>query len=188
MHAPLPRTTIIGLGGTTFRRQWRWPTKSISQQWSGINSSTWCSTRRNTQEVMRSATIILVSKKLWLIHGHWSSFYILVDYFTKHPCKYLTVAPKEVCQDTAHLERFFQDIIDNGGEGIILRDPLAPLQPGNTTSYLKHKADIPLIIFFFADALFFFSRFDIRNIATMKQRLSVGPVRINGNVNCEWHR
>ena len=38
-----------------------------------------------------------------------------------------------------HMEKFFQDIIDKGGEGIILRDPEAPLQRGRSRGYLKHK-------------------------------------------------
>ena len=38
-----------------------------------------------------------------------------------------------------HLESVFQDIIDEGGEGIILRDPKAPYQPGRCPGYLKHK-------------------------------------------------
>ena len=38
-----------------------------------------------------------------------------------------------------HLEEFFQDIIDKGGEGIILRDPAAPFQRGRAPGYLKHK-------------------------------------------------
>jgi len=38
-----------------------------------------------------------------------------------------------------HFERYFQDIIDKGGEGIILRDPRAPFQPGRSPGYLKHK-------------------------------------------------
>ena len=43
------------------------------------------------------------------------------------------------CKDVAHVETFFQDIIEAGGEGVILRDPQAFLQPGRSTGYLKHK-------------------------------------------------
>lgn len=55
---------------------------------------------------------------------------------------YMEVAPKMICQDMAHLERCYQDIIDQGGEGVILRDPEAPLTPGRSAGYLKHK--VPL--------------------------------------------
>ena len=39
----------------------------------------------------------------------------------------------------SHLEKFFQDIIDQGGEGVILRDPKVVPQPGRSSAYLKHK-------------------------------------------------
>lgn len=64
---------------------------------------------------------------------------ISVDHMKEHECKYIGIAEKVVCQGNEHLESFFQDVIDKGGEGIILRDPQALLQPGRTTSYLKHK-------------------------------------------------
>ena len=57
----------------------------------------------------------------------------------EHECKYIDIAEKVVCQGNEHLESFFQDVIDKGGEGIILRDPQAILQPGRSPSYLKHK-------------------------------------------------
>ena len=38
-----------------------------------------------------------------------------------------------------HLEKIFQDIIDQGGEGIILRQPTAPYQGGRSAGFLKHK-------------------------------------------------
>lgn len=42
-----------------------------------------------------------------------------------------------------HLDTFLQNILDNGGEGVILRDPTAPYQPGRATGYLKHKVRLP---------------------------------------------
>lgn len=56
-------------------------------------------------------------------------------------CSFVEIAPKEKCVDMRHLERFFQDVIDKGGEGIILRDPAALLQPGRSLGYLKHKVN-----------------------------------------------
>ena len=53
--------------------------------------------------------------------------------------KYLKVAPKEICKDTQHLEKFLQDVIDKGGEGIILRDPAGLYTPGRSQGFLKHK-------------------------------------------------
>ena len=69
-------------------------------------------------------------------------YYMLEEYMAKHPCKYIEVAPKQHCKDTAHLEKIFQDIVDRGGEGIILRDPSSPYQPGRSPGYLKHKVRI----------------------------------------------
>lgn len=56
----------------------------------------------------------------------------------KH-CNYLEIAPAIACESVEHLEKFFQDIVDKGGEGIILRNPVALLQPGRNPGYLKHK-------------------------------------------------
>ena len=56
-------------------------------------------------------------------------------------CKYLSVAPKEECKDSSHLESMFQDLIDKGGEGIILRDPSALYSHGRSKGYLKHKVE-----------------------------------------------
>jgi len=57
----------------------------------------------------------------------------------EHPCKFIGIAEKQVCRDIAHFESYFQDVIDKGGEGIILRDPHVLLQPGRSAGYLKHK-------------------------------------------------
>jgi len=37
------------------------------------------------------------------------------------------------------MEFFFQDVLNKGGEGIILRDPSAPYQAGKSAGFLKHK-------------------------------------------------
>jgi len=58
----------------------------------------------------------------------------------------------EICMDTSHMESFFQDVIDKGGEGIILRDPKSPYQPGRSLGYLKHKVSSA----FFLVAILFF--------------------------------
>jgi len=58
----------------------------------------------------------------------------------------IEIAQKQECKDTTHMERFFQEVMDKGGEGIILRDPNAPYQPGRSLGYLKHKVDIYLYL------------------------------------------
>jgi DNA ligase-1 len=57
----------------------------------------------------------------------------------KQESKCVKVAPKEVCKGMNHMQQFLQDIIDEGGEGIILRDPLSPYQSGRSPGFLKHK-------------------------------------------------
>ena len=52
---------------------------------------------------------------------------------------FLELAKKKVCKDVTHLEKLFQDILEKGGEGVILRDPHCPYQPGRSAGYLKHK-------------------------------------------------
>jgi DNA ligase 1 len=55
---------------------------------------------------------------------------------------FLEIAPKVECTGTDHLERYLQDIIDKGGEGIILRDPQEEYVPGRAKGYLKHKVNL----------------------------------------------
>ena len=74
----------------------------------------------------------------------------------KHP--FIQVPRREECKDMDHLEKFLQDVLDVGGEGIILRDPKAPYQPGRSPGYLKHKVSkyspsliLPGLIFWFLE-------------------------------------
>ena len=104
----------------------------------------------------------------------------------EHECKFIDIAEKVVCQGNEHLESFFQDVIDKGGEGIILRDPQALLQPGRTPSYLKHKVpSYPAVFFLFIWQLII--QPTIRNIEMVKQELLAAPPHINGNANCKCH-
>ena len=56
----------------------------------------------------------------------------------------IKLATKKECNDMRHMEKLFQDVIDQGGEGIILRNPTTPYQPGRSPGYLKHKVGLPL--------------------------------------------
>ena len=53
--------------------------------------------------------------------------------------RFIQIAPFTLCEGTDHLEKIFQDIMDQGGEGIILRDPYSPQQSGRSSGFLKHK-------------------------------------------------
>lgn len=70
-----------------------------------------------------------------LMHG-------LVHSLSDRQWKYLEIAKPVECRHTAHFEQFFQEIVDKGGEGVILRDPAAPYQPGLSTGFLKHKVGV----------------------------------------------
>ena len=74
------------------------------------------------------------------------SFLLIEQRLNEGEWNYLELAPRQVCRDMAHLESFFQDVVDKGGEGVILRDPSASYQPGRSLGYLKHKAFTPLHI------------------------------------------
>lgn len=75
--------------------------------------------------------------------GKVSHLFIVEKFKGHHP--YVDIVDKEQCEGVPHMEKFFQDVVNKGGEGIILRDPKAPYQPGRAPGYLKHKVgeDIP---------------------------------------------
>ena len=73
---------------------------------------------------------------LWLF---FSPLVCVEEILSHVDSKYVDLAPKQICTGMRHLEQFFQDVVDRGGEGIILRDPKAAYQPGRSAGYLKHK-------------------------------------------------
>jgi len=71
--------------------------------------------------------------------------------------KYLAVAEFIKCEGIGHLERVFQDILDGGGEGVILRNPESGYEPGNSHGYLKHKVSSQLLSYRFTRTYSIFS-------------------------------
>lgn len=59
---------------------------------------------------------------------------------------HIEIANKFECQGEEHLERFFQDILDQGGEGVILRDPTSAYQAGRSSGFLKHKVPVMILL------------------------------------------
>jgi len=53
--------------------------------------------------------------------------------------RHIDVAPYQKCTDLSHFEKFFQDAVDKGAEGVILRDSAAHYIAGRSRGYLKHK-------------------------------------------------
>lgn len=103
-----------------------------------------------------------------------------VTHLRDWPCDFLNIAPYKDCQGVSHLEKMFQDIINEGGEGIILRNPCDPYNPGRSPGYLKHKV-----------LLYFTCYYDFSDIAT---RDSVIPRQCwskrwedtNGSASCKY--
>ena len=69
-----------------------------------------------------------------------------MNHFAEHPSMHVEVAPMVICKDINHLEVYYQDILDAGGEGIILRDPKTPYEAGRSKGYLKHKVRLPVMV------------------------------------------
>jgi len=78
--------------------------------------------------------------------------------------KYIALARKEICKDVQHLDQKFQQIIDEGGEGIILRDPTCVTQSGRSDGYLKHKVKSPKTPFRYPYPIIL-----LRNIAMLRR-------------------
>ena len=67
------------------------------------------------------------------------------EHFANRTYQWMELAPKVACKNLTHLEKYFQDILDRGGEGIILRDPKSPYEPGRSRGYVKHKVYLSLL-------------------------------------------
>ena len=72
-------------------------------------------------------------------------FYYTVEQIDSEDHPFIKVAPRTICAGVQHLQEFFQDVIDKGGEGLILRDPTSPYVPGRSPGYLKHKVTSPYL-------------------------------------------
>ena len=70
-----------------------------------------------------------------------SSNFITVEKFGDSGGR-ISVANKLKCRDMAHFDKHYQDILDAGGEGIILRNPAAFYEPGRSPNYLKYKVTL----------------------------------------------
>ena len=66
---------------------------------------------------------------------------MLEQHFKENHYAHVQLAPTEPCKDMTHIETYFQDIIDKGGEGIILRDPDSLYEAGRSSAFLKHKVN-----------------------------------------------
>lgn len=63
----------------------------------------------------------------------------LERYSAENPTPYITIIPQIPIQDQAHLQHFYQDILNNGGEGIVVRNPNTAYIHGRSAQILKMK-------------------------------------------------
>jgi len=104
-----------------------------------------------------------------------TQLFCLEKYFKrKKGDTYVKLAPWKECKGTDHLEKFLQDVIDKGGEGIILRDPASVYQAGRSPGFLKHKV---LFLPYFTMQL---------NIISFSKKFRDGEAKIVGRQGLQW--
>jgi len=114
----------------------------------GIHSDSWCSIFPHPKEIINRDinNYVPLPPSPRATYRIPLSHVIVEESLGRKEHKYIQVAPYSLCQGTDHLEKIFQDIMDQGGEGIILRDPSAPLQAGRSKGFLKHKVRERLLL------------------------------------------
>lgn len=61
-------------------------------------------------------------------------------YLEQHPTRHIEIIEQIPIADKAHLHRFFHQILQSGGEGVVIRNPNAPYIQGRSAQILKFKA------------------------------------------------
>lgn len=64
---------------------------------------------------------------------------VLKNYLAKHPNAYIKIIPQVTCKDKSHLQKFYHEIIEQGGEGVVLRNGDASYIAKRTKEALKLK-------------------------------------------------
>jgi len=105
----------------------------------GIHSDSWCLIFPHPKEIIKNDINNYVLLPLSLDSIVSLSHAILEESLGDKDHKYMQIAAYTLCEGTDHLEKIFQDIMDQGGEGIILRDPSTPFETGRSKGFLKHK-------------------------------------------------
>lgn len=63
----------------------------------------------------------------------------LQDYLTTHPTPYIEIIEQIPIKDKTHLNQFFEQIQQVGGEGVVVRNPNSPYIQGRSAQILKLK-------------------------------------------------
>lgn len=64
---------------------------------------------------------------------------VLQDYLAKNPTPYIEIIEQIPVKDKAHLNQFFEQIQQLGGEGVVVRNPNSPYIQGRSAQILKLK-------------------------------------------------
>ena len=63
----------------------------------------------------------------------------LENYLKKNPNRYIKLSPQIVCKDKNHLNKFLKELLKNGAEGVIIKNPNLSYETGRTNNSLKVK-------------------------------------------------
>ena len=163
----------IGLEEITFRTLCAWQPRRICRLSTGTIFASWYSMYPITRAHMQSDIITQVTLRSYSILAHSQNFFKIEKHCESNSCKYIELAKKDVCGDTAHLEKFLQDVMDKGGEGVILRDPRSLYHPGRSPGYLKHKVSNRPVL--------------TKVLITVQQKFRDAEAKIVGSAGmCQW--
>lgn len=138
----------LGSAAINSKKQLNYLKQTLKPTSIGLISSTWSSIHLNirglTPSDMNSCVCCLFCRSYACTKC--ACLFLEEQQLQGHPClEFIEVAPKEICKDTQHIATVFKDILDKGGEGIILRDPKSPYEPGRSDGFLKHMVPLPLL-------------------------------------------
>ena len=62
-----------------------------------------------------------------------------MNWFKTHPCGHVRIIKQHVCRGPAALADFLHEVESRGGEGVMVKNPHSPYEPGRTSEILKVK-------------------------------------------------
>lgn len=94
-----------------------------------------CGPQRNSGDAWRAVTFNAFDLPYW--PGGFALR--LSELANVRPTDHLRIVDHVLCESRAHLQTYFSDITENGGEGVILRHPAAPYRFGRSIFLRKLK-------------------------------------------------
>lgn len=65
---------------------------------------------------------------------------VLQDYLKENPNDFIKIIPQLPINSKEEMQNYFEEIINKGGEGLVLRDPTLPYERKRSTKALKYKS------------------------------------------------